>query len=200
MSRMLNGNRTPDSTTDEELVLRCQQGDASAFEALFVRYQRRVYYIVLNYLGDPAECEDLCQEVFIQVYRSIRSFRGDSSFYTWLYRIVVNMTKNCIKQKVRQRHVFGQATEEEMAGVPSGRAAGGPLAPDRELERVELGVVLRRELLALNESFRMALILREVDGLSYEEIADVLKVGAGTVKSRIARGRRDLKKKLKSFI
>ena len=187
-------------TEEWKLILRCQKGERKAFDELFGRYQQRIFNSILHFLGDDAESLDVCQEVFIHVFRSIKGFRGDSSFFTWIYRIVVNLARNRYKQKYRRRKVVAETVETEDGQGPLERAVSHEPSPERVFQNKELNLAIRQELAALHVDQRMPLVLREIEGLAYEEIASILKVNHGTIKSRIARGRMILQEKLQKYL
>ncbi len=186
---------------DEELVRRFCEGDREAFSLLVTRYQDRVFTICLRWLGEREAAEEVAQEVFLAVYRSLPNFRGDSKFSTWIFRIAVNHCKNrrsYSRRRASDRH-------EPLEGL------GGDDAPPRELphpgpgtdealHRSEAGKLVLEALEELDESHRAIVILRDVDGLAYEEIADILELARGTVKSRLHRARAQLARSLSRFI
>ncbi|MDP9037084.1 MAG: sigma-70 family RNA polymerase sigma factor [Myxococcota bacterium] len=168
--------------------------DEGAFNALVRRFERRIFLLVLRMLGSDAEAEEVAQDVFVQVFKSIGSFRGESKLSTWIYRIAINLCKNRLKY-LRVRHTGEQEqleTVEEQAPLESRGAAriAGPdeVAAGRQIERV-----VRTAILALEPSFRECLVLRDVEDLSYEEIAAITGLPEGTVKSRIHRARGQLR-------
>ncbi len=182
-----------------KLIQRCKEGDREAFDELFNKYHQRIFNSILYFFGDVNESQDICQEVFINGYQSIKNFRGDSNLFTWLYRIAVNLVKNKFKQRALQKRVItsnpvnedGKSFIEEVAAKENS---------EQDAEKRELMQAIQSALMGLEEDKRMALVLREIDGLSYEEIAKILRISEGTVKSRIARGRGILQKNLKSFL
>lgn len=182
--------------TDRQLVERVQLGDKYAFDLLVIRYQNRVAGIVGRYVRDYQDIRDLTQETFIKAYRAIDRFRGDSAFYTWLYRIAVNAAKNFIEARNRRPHTVMEATDAEQLDVaPSLRDDS---APEHYLQRDQLQKVLGQAITDLPEDLRSALLLRELEGLSYEDIAIVLSCPIGTVRSRIFRARDFLERRLAS--
>jgi RNA polymerase sigma-70 factor (ECF subfamily) len=179
---------------DTEAIARARDGDHEAYRVLVERYQGRAYRLALRVLGDPDWARDAVQEGFLKAYGSLDRFEGRSGFYTWLYRLVFNL---CIDMKRRDRsgrHVEwddATATDVEGAGAPS--KPHGMDEPARELERAELRVALGRAIAALPEDARRTLLLREVDGLSYAEIARSLGIPKGTVMSRLHHARRKVR-------
>ena len=189
---------------DLDLIDRIQRGDREAFQELVERYQRKVYSICYGMLKDPEASLDVSQEVFIKVYRYLEKFNRDSSFYTWLYRITVNMCIDYIRkhskaQKVeyddRLSHDNVEAAGEEHI-MPSQLG----LHPDRVYGRKELREKMLEALETLSEKHRTILILREVEGLSYEEMADVLNISKGTVMSRLFHARRYFQEAMKEYL
>jgi len=189
---------------DIKLVERAQDGDRDAFKELVERYQRKVYSICYGVLKDPEASMDVSQEVFIKVYRYLGKFNRESSFYTWLYRITVNMCidhirKNSKVQRVeyddRLSHSGGEAEgDEHISPSPLG------IHPDKVYGRKELRQKMLEALETLNEKHRTILVLREVEGLSYEEIADVLNISKGTVMSRLYHARRYFQDAIKDYV
>ena len=188
-----------DRTNDQALVERVQQGDKRAFDALVLKYQSRVVKVITRYLRDPVEAMDLAQEAFIKAYRALPNFRGESAFYTWLYRIAINTAKN---------HVVAQGRRPPMDDVEAGEAEfyDGPSAlkdtstPERIALRDEIERVVFEAIEALPEDLRTAITLRELEDMSYEEIAEVMNCPIGTVRSRIFRAREAIDKKLKPLM
>lgn len=174
--------------TDLELVRRAQRGERGAFDLLVLRYQHRVVKLVARLLRDPTEAEDVAQDAFVKAYRALGSFRGDSAFYTWLYRIAINTAKNHLVSRARRpRGVDIDAEDaEHFASASALRDLAGP---ENILMTEQLRAVIERAIAALPEDLRTALSLREFDGLSYEEIADAMQCPVGTVRSRIFRAR-----------
>ncbi len=182
---------------DHLLVERLRQGEEEAYEILIERFQQPVYNLVVRLLNDPAEACDVVQEVFLKVFRKIGSFRGDSSLKTWIYRIAVNEAYN--QQRWFSRHRRPEVDLE--SGPESHRqlsyriADRGPTPFDYAVEQ-EQQALIEQALARMNPSFRAAVILRDIEELSYEEIAEILQVALGTVKSRILRGREALRRDL----
>ncbi|MDO6823929.1 RNA polymerase sigma factor RpoE [Marinobacter sp. 1_MG-2023] len=177
----------PDSQTDLQLVRKVRNGDRAAFDLLVVKYQSRVASIISRYVYDSQEVMDLTQEAFIKAYRAIDRFRGDSAFYTWLYRIAVNTAKNHLES--RSRRPQGSADSAEAENYDDGRRLRDIASPERLLQRDQLQNELRKAIANLPEELRSAFLLREYDGLSYEDIARILECPIGTVRSRIFRAR-----------
>ncbi len=189
--------------TDDELVARCQAGDQGAFRPLVEKYQRRAYGIAYGMLRNPDDAMDAAQVAFIKVFRNIGGFKGDSSFYTWLYRIVVNACIDHIRKHRKMRPVEYDETfrrrDEAVTVVPlSGNTR--PMTPGFSVENEQLGQALEVALDQLSENHRTIILLREVEGLSYEEIAEVMDCHLGTVMSRLHHARKNLQKALKPFL
>jgi RNA polymerase sigma-70 factor (ECF subfamily) len=183
--------------TEARLVERLVARDERAFNALVRAYERRIFALALRMMGDRAEAEDLAQEVFVQVFKAISSFRGESKLSTWIYRIAVNLSKNRSKY-LRVRHTDEQdeiaALEERAPIVESKRANVSRVErPDEMMAGREAEQVVRRAILELESSFRECLVLRDVEDLSYEEIGTITGLPEGTVKSRIHRARAQLR-------
>ena len=186
------------SETDQKLVQRAQRGDLRAFDLLVLKYQGRISALVGRYISDPGEAEDVTQEAFIKAYRALERFRGDSAFYTWLYRIAANAAKNHLVAKGRRPRSDASIEDAEaFDGFGSSSDSGSPEAIAMGDELV--GVV-DAAMRALPEELRAALTLRELEGLSYDDIAEVLGCPVGTVRSRIFRARKFLLDGLKEQI
>ena len=178
---------------DKELVERAKKGDQDAFEQLVLDNQNRVYSLALRLVNDREEAEDLAQEAFVKAWQGLRSFQGESSFATWVYRLTTNL---CIDWLRKQRRREGVAPSVSLDDEESGWAepADRDSDPHLLLEKSERGRALARGLDKLPDWQRRALVLRELSGLSYQEIGEALEVDLGTVKSRIARARQSLRK------
>ncbi len=188
--------------TDGELVSRSKDGDKEAFQMLVKRYQRRAYGIALGVLKNSDDAMDAAQEAFIKVFRSIKGFKGDSSFYTWLYRIVVNVCIDQIRKKKRARSVEYDETwhrKDEIQTLPI-TSNTRRMLPNYPMERRELNEALQNAMAGLSENHRSIILLREVEGLSYEEIAEVMSCHLGTVMSRLHHARKKLQKALKPYL
>lgn len=182
---------------DQAFVELLRAGSSEAFEVLIERFQHPVYNLILRLVGDPVEAADVVQEVFLKVFRKIGSFRGQSSLKTWIYRIAVNEASNHRRscRRHRGREVEIEPVREETAAT--GQALVDPcLSPYEQAAGAEVRRQLEEALAQINPDFRAAVVLRDIDGLSYEEIAEVLDVSLGTVKSRILRGREALREAL----
>lgn len=188
--------------TDNELVARSKEGDREAFQTLVERYQRRAFGIAIGVLRHPEDARDAAQNAFVKVFRNINSFKGESSFYTWLYRIVVNVCIDHIRKHKKMRAVEYDDTFRRRDEANSRTLQGNTraLRPDANFERTELHTVLHKALGELTETHRAVIVLREVDGLSYEEIAEVMDCHLGTVMSRLHHARKNLQKALKPYL
>lgn len=178
-------------STDQQLVTRVQQGDKQAFDLLVLKYQYRVHAIVGRFIRDSHEVEDVTQEAFLKAYRALPRFRGDSQFYTWLFRIAVNTAKNYLVARSRRPPSSDVNLDdaEFYAGSEQLKDLG---TPENQLFRDELETVINKAIEELPEDLRTAVTLREYEGLSYEDIAGVMDCPVGTVRSRIFRGRESI--------
>ncbi|MEZ7859528.1 MAG: RNA polymerase sigma-70 factor (ECF subfamily) [Porticoccaceae bacterium] len=178
-------------STDQQLVTRVQQGDKRAFDLLVLKYQYRVHAIVGRFIRDSHEVEDVTQEAFLKAYRALPRFRGDSQFYTWLFRIAVNTAKNYLVARSRRPPSSDVNLDdaEFYAGSEQLKDLG---TPENQLFRDELEAVINKAIEELPEDLRTAVTLREYEGLSYEDIAGVMDCPVGTVRSRIFRGRESI--------
>ena len=186
------------SDTDQQLVQRAQRGDLRAFDLLVLKYQGRIAALISRYVSDAGEVEDVTQEAFIKAYRALGKFRGDSAFYTWLYRIAANASKNHLVAKGRRPGA--DATIEDAEGFDEGGLLSESASPEALAMGGELAEVVESALNALPNELKAALMLREFDGLSYDDIADVLGCPVGTVRSRIFRAREAIDQRVKEQI
>ncbi len=188
-----------DSLTDQALVERVQKGDKKAFDLLVLKYQQRIMKVLSRYVRDPSEVQDLAQETFIKAYRALPRFRGDSAFYTWLYRIAINTAKNyLVAQGRRPPRDDIEATEAEQYEGES--ALKDYASPEQEAMRDEIKETVFKAIEDLPEDLKTAITLRELEGMSYEEIADAMECPIGTVRSRIFRAREAIDNKLKPLL
>lgn len=184
---------------DQALVVRVQKGDRPAFDLLVRKYQHRIAKLVSRFVSDRSEVEDVTQEAFIKAWRAIKGFRGDSAFYTWLYRIAINTAKNYLVSQGR-RPPATDIEAEEAEGTSMGVTLRENATPESHLHADEIAITVERAVARLPEDLRTAITLREIDGLSYEEIADVMDCPIGTVRSRIFRAREAIDAELKPLI
>jgi RNA polymerase sigma-70 factor (ECF subfamily) len=189
----------PERSTDQDLVVRAQAGDKRAFDLLVLKYQQKVASLIGRYIREPSEILDVTQDAFLKAYRALGGFRGDSAFYTWLYRIAVNTVKN---------HLVAQGRRPPGADVDAEVAEqmdlGGRLrengTPERHLLTDEIARTVQQALDALPDDLRTAIVLRELEGMSYEEIANAMECPIGTVRSRIFRAREAIDKRLRPLL
>lgn len=192
---MMNRRENDQATPDAALVRRVQNGDVQAYNILVLRYQHKVCETANKFVNNRADAVDIAQEAFIKAYKAIGSFRGDSSFYTWLYRIVVNAAKSYLESSAKYRHhVDVDAPEFESQDVHGVLTTQD--SPDRLIESEELERAIGRALADLPEDLRTAITLREIEGMSYEDIALVMKTPIGTVRSRIFRARQFIEERI----
>ena len=189
---------TPDDS-DQQLVERVQAGDKAAFDVLVRKYQHRVLKLVGRFVSDAAEAEDVAQEAFLKAYRALASFRGDSAFYTWLYRIAINTAKNALVSNRRRPVDFDLDLQDPEQYDRHARLKEGD-TPEGVLLTEEIRTVVERAMEQLPEDLRTAIVLRELEGLSYEEIAEAMDCPVGTVRSRIFRAREAIDRKLKPLL
>jgi len=184
---------------DLELVKRVQSGDKKAFDVLVLKYQQKVISLVMRYVHDHHLAMDVAQEAFIKAYRGLKNFRGDSAFYTWMYRIAINTAKNHLVSQ--SRRLPANDIDAQEAEQYSGDSALKEYAsPEREALREEIRATIIKAIKKLPEDLRTAITLREVEGLSYEEIAEAMECPIGTVRSRIFRAREFVDKELKPLL
>lgn len=188
-----------DNELDHELVRRVQAGDKGAFDLLVRKYQHKLASVISRYVGDWAECQDVAQEAFVRAYRAIGNFRGDSAFYTWLYKIAINTAKNWLVSQGRRPPTEDVQIEDAVHLDAAVRLKDGS-TPERELLRQEIEQTVTRAVDALPDDLRQAITLREVDGLSYEEIAETMNCPIGTVRSRIFRARDAIDQNLRPLL
>src|SRR5512145_1629503 len=186
-----------DREIDRQLVERAQRGDKRAFELLVEKYQRKLARLLSRFIRDPAEVEDVSQEAFIKAYRALPSFRGDSAFYTWLYRIGINTAKNYLVSQGRRAPTSTEYDAEEAEGFEDASQLRDINTPESLLLSKQIGQTVNAAMEALPEELRTAIVLREIDGLSYEEIAGIMDCPIGTVRSRIFRAREAVAAKLR---
>ncbi len=190
-----------DREIDQQLVERVQRGDKQAFNLLVVKYQRKLARLVSQFIRDSAAVEDVTQEAFIKAYKALPTFRGESAFYTWLYRIGINTAKNFLVSQGRRAPTTVDGFDNEDA---ENFEDGGKLremnTPESELMSKQIAQTVNNTLGTLPEELRTAIVLREIDGLSYEEIADAMNCPIGTVRSRIFRAREAISEELRPLL
>jgi RNA polymerase sigma-70 factor (ECF subfamily) len=189
-----------DREADQLLVERVQAGDKQAFGLLVSKYQRKLLRLVSRLVRDPAEAEDVTQEAFIKAYRALPGFRGESAFYTWLYRIGVNAAKNWLAANGRRAPTSTELNSEEAEGYDDGELLRDVDTPERLLMTRQIGETVNAAVASLPEELRTAVTLREMEGLSYEEIAQVMDCPIGTVRSRIFRAREAIAERLRPLL
>ena len=185
---------------DQELVERAQRGDKAAFDLLVQKYQRKLGRILSRMIRDQAEVEDVVQEAFIKAYRALPNFRGDSAFYTWLYRIGINTAKNYLVAMGRRPQVSTEIEVEDAENFEDGQELRTIDTPETELMTKQIAKTVNDTVAGLPEELRTAITLREIEGLSYEEIATLMGCPIGTVRSRIFRARETIAEKLRPLL
>jgi RNA polymerase sigma-70 factor (ECF subfamily) len=185
---------------DRQLVERAQRGDKRAFELLVDKYQRRLGRLLSRFIRDPSEVEDVMQEAFIKAYRALPAFRGDSAFYTWLYRIGINTAKNYLAAMGRRAPTSTDLEAEEAEGHVDGERLRDLNTPENLLLSREIADTVNSTIESLPEELRTAIQLREMEGMSYEEIASIMGCPIGTVRSRIFRAREAIAERLRPLI
>jgi RNA polymerase sigma-70 factor, ECF subfamily len=188
------------SLSDEDLMGRVAEGDERAFTELVRRFQGRVINLVSRVLNDREVSDDLAQEVFVRVYVHRRNYRRGSKFSTWLFTIAANLAKNEIRRRVRRRNWFSLDALQEMVNDSAIQLADPKEGQDVELQRKQLKQAVGRAIAAVPEKYRIALVLRDLEGFPYEEIGEMLKIPGGTVRSRINRARGILKRKMQPLL
>lgn len=185
---------------DQKLVEKAQGGDKYAFDLLVSKYQRKLGRLLSRFIRDPAEVEDVTQEAFIKAYRALPSFRGDSAFYTWLYRIGINTAKNYLVSQSRRAPTTTEFDADEAETFEDGEQLRDINTPESVLLSKQIGETVNTAMDALPEELRIAIVLREIEGLSYEEIAQIMNCPIGTVRSRIFRAREAVAAKLRPLL
>lgn len=184
---------------DQRLVERVQDGDKRAFDVLVLKYQHRIVKLVMRYVRDQSEALDVTQEAFIKAYRAIPKFRGDSAFYTWLYRIAINTAKNHLVA-MKRRPMEYDLDLQESGGYETHVQLRNIDSPDRIAQREDLRHALETSIATLPDELRVAIVLREIEGMSYEEIATAMDCPVGTVRSRIFRARDAIDKAIRTLV
>lgn len=178
---------------ERSIIQKCQQGDRKAYKHIFLEYKDTVYNVALGMLSNKEDAQDMTQEVFIRVFEKINQFNFKSSFSTWLYRVTVNMCKNELRRRKKQKQDAEELKDYYEQIQPSMES------PEEELMREERKVKLRQALTEIKEDYRTILVLREMEGMSYKELSEVLKCSVGRVKSRLNEARMELRNKFKSL-
>ena len=189
-----------DREVDQQLVERAQRGDKRAFELLVAKYQRKLGRLLSRLVRDPAEVEDVTQEAFIKAYRALPSFRGESAFYTWLYRIGINTAKNYLVAMGRRAPTSTGFDHEDAENFEDAEQLRDTATPENELIGKQIAATVNRAMEQLPEDLRTAITLREIEGLSYEEIAAAMDCPIGTVRSRIFRAREAIAAELRPLL
>ena len=189
-----------DRDIDQQLVTRAQAGDKQAFDLLVVKYHRKLGRLLSRLIKDPAEVEDVTQEAFIKAYRALANFRGDSAFYTWLYRIGVNTAKNYLVSQGRRVPTSTAMDADEAEGLSEAALLQESSTPESLLLSKELGEAVNSAMLSLPEELRTAIQLRELEAMSYEDIAVMMDCPIGTVRSRIFRAREAISEQLRPLL
>ena len=189
-----------DREVDQQLVERAQRGEKHAFELLVSKYQRKLARLLSRFIRDPTEVEDVTQEAFIKAYRALPSFRGDSAFYTWLYRIGITTAKNYLVAMGRRAPTTTDIDSEEAEGFEDGEHLRDLNTPENEMMSRQVAETVNQTLDELPEELRTAITLREIEGLSYEEIAKIMDCPIGTVRSRIFRAREAIAERLRPLL
>ncbi|MBU1691850.1 MAG: RNA polymerase sigma factor RpoE [Gammaproteobacteria bacterium] len=189
-----------DREIDQQLVERAQHGDKHAFELLVLKYQRKLGRLLSRFIRNPTEVEDVVQEAFIKAYRALPSFRGDSAFYTWLYRIGINAAKNYLVSEGRRPPTTTEFDSEEAEGFEDADQLRNINTPENELMSKQVAETVNKAMDTLPEELKTAITLREIEGLSYEEIANTMNCPIGTVRSRIFRARETIAEKLRPLL
>jgi RNA polymerase sigma-70 factor (ECF subfamily) len=185
---------------DQALVERVQRGDKRAFELLVAKYQRKIFRLLSRLIRDPAEIEGVAQEAFIKAYRALPNFRGESAFYTWLYRIAINTAKNHLVAQGRRAPTSTETDVEDAENFDDADQLRDVNTPESMLQSRQVGEAVNRAIEKLPEDLRTAIVLRELEGLSYEEIAESMNCPIGTVRSRIFRAREAIANELRPLL
>jgi len=189
-----------DREVDQQLVERAQRGDKLAFELLVSKYQRKLARLLSRFIRDATEVEDVTQEAFIKAYRALPTFRGDSAFYTWLYRIGINSAKNYLVAIGLRDPTTTEIDSEEAEGFEDGDQLRDVNTPENEMMSRQVAETVNQTLESLPEELRSAITLREIEGLSYEDIANIMNCPIGTVRSRIFRAREAIAAKVRPLL
>ena len=191
---------TSDRDIDQQLVERVQRGDKQAYGLLVQKYQRKLGRLLSRFIRDQAEVEDVVQEAFIKAYRALPNFRGDSAFYTWLYRIGINTAKNYLVAMGRRPQTSNEIEVEDAENFEDGDELRTVDTPETELMTKEIAKTVQLAIESLPEDLKTAIVLREIEGMSYEEIAVMMDCPIGTVRSRIFRARESIAERLRPLL
>ncbi|MGH8726711.1 MAG: RNA polymerase sigma factor RpoE [Burkholderiales bacterium] len=189
-----------DREVDQQLVERAKRGDKRAFELLVAKYQRKLARLLSRFIRDPAEVEDVTQEAFIKAYRALASFRGDSAFYTWLYRIGINTAKNYLVALGRRAPTSTEFNNDDAESFEEAERLRDFNTPENELMSKQVARTVNQTMAQLPEELKTAITLREIEGLSYEDIANIMNCPIGTVRSRIFRAREAIAEQLRPLL
>jgi RNA polymerase sigma-70 factor (ECF subfamily) len=196
----VRGGPVSERDADWQLVQRVQRGDKRAFDLLVAKYQRKLFRLLSRLIRNPAEIEDVAQEAFIKAYRALPNFRGESAFYTWLYRIAINTAKNYLVAQGRRAPTQTETDIEDAENFEDGDSLRTEDTPDRMLLSKQVAEAVNRAIERLPEELRTAIVLRELEGLSYDEIAMSMNCPIGTVRSRIFRAREAVAAELRPIL
>jgi RNA polymerase sigma-70 factor, ECF subfamily len=197
---LVPGRWMSDREIDRQLVARAQGGDKRAFELLVEKYQRKLARLLSRFIRDPAEVEDVTQEAFIKAYRALPAFRGDSAFYTWLYRIGINTAKNYLMAMGRRAPTSTEVEAEDAEGFEEGEQLRDINTPESVLLSKEIAETVNATIESLPDELRRAIQMREIEGMSYEDIAQAMDCPIGTVRSRIFRAREAIAEQLRPLL
>jgi RNA polymerase sigma-70 factor (ECF subfamily) len=199
-SQRLRGNRLSERDVDAELVARVQAGDKQAFDLLVLKYQRKIMRLLSRMIRDSAEIEDVAQEAFIKAYRALPQFRGESAFYTWLYRIAINTARNWLAANKRAPSAPSAFENEEGETFNESDVLTDGSNPESEMASRQIAETVNKAINDLPEELRNAIVMREIDGMSYEDIAESMNCPIGTVRSRIFRAREAIATRLRPLL
>jgi len=191
----VNSHNKQSEQLDEDLVTKVQQGDKKSFDLLVIKYQHRIIQLVNRYVKDPSEAQDVAQETFVKAYRALGGFRGESAFYTWLYRIAINTAKNYLVARTRRSSDY-EVDIDDAESFENAPQLQGLETPERLLMSQEIVDTIKTAIEKLPEEMRVAFMLREFEGMSYEEIAEAMDCPVGTIRSRLFRAREAIDSKL----
>lgn len=195
----MNDQTNHSEDLDQDLVRRVRQGDKASFDLLVIKYQHKIVHLVNRYVKDPFEAQDVAQDTFIKAYRALADFRGDSAFYTWLYRIAINTAKNYLLARNR-RHSDNEIEVQDAELIENAPQLKDVDTPESLLMNEEIVKIIKIAIENLPEEMKIAIMLREFEGMSYEEIAEAMDCPIGTVRSRIFRAREAIDEKLKPLL